>query len=477
MATPATSLPEGVHSLLDTDLYKLTMQCCILKFFPQVNVTYSFTNRTPDKKLSRAAFQWLQRQVDKLAQITATHEEIKFLKTNCPYLNDHYLDFLSTFRLQPSKQLKLSFHAAKDTGADDDRGDFYIHTEGLWLDTILYEIPLLALVSEAYFKFVETDWSHAGQVDKAYQKGRSLLQGGCVFSEFGSRRRRDYHTQDLVLQGLRRAADEGAKAGWAGKLLGTSNVHFAMKHDLVPIGTVAHEWFMGVAAITNDYERANELALAYWSATFGEGVLSIALTDTFGTPTFLKAFKQQIHAVSTANTSAVQSTASSNPPVQPSLDGKLESRKTYAEVFTGVRQDSGDPLEFVRLMRDFYDQQGIKDKKTIVFSDSLNLELCFKYKATAEEAGFQPTFGVGTFLTNDFVEESTGNKSVPLNIVIKIASASGRHAVKISDSIGKNTGDQATVDEVKERLGYKEKSWEGGDEKARWGSSEEATTR
>lgn len=155
----------------------------------------------------------------------------------------------------------------------------------------MYEIPLLALVSEAYFKFVDKDWTYEGQVEQAYQKGAKLLEGGCIFSEFGTRRRRDYHTQDLVLQGLRRAAEEGKIVGWKGKLSGTSNVHFAHKHGLVPIGTVAHEWFMGVAAITNDYEHANEIALQYWTATFGEGVLGVALTDTFGTPTFLKAFK------------------------------------------------------------------------------------------------------------------------------------------------------------------------------------------
>lgn len=438
-----------------------------------------------------------------------TDEELNFLKKSCPYLNAQYLHFLSTFRLKPSKQLKLSFNATNDTGSDNDRGDFHIHTEGLWLDTILYEIPLLALVSEAYFKFVETDWSHAGQVEKAYHKGRSLLEAGCIFSEFGSRRRRDYHTQDLVLQGLRRAADEGSKSGWPGKLSGTSNVHFAMKHELPPIGTVAHEWFMGVAAITNDYENANEVALEYWTATFGAGVLSIALTDTFGTPAFLRAFKQRIPSVTSAvpggattlasaaattNTDDVQSMASTKPPIQAPLDGAAGPRKTYAEVFTGVRQDSGDPLEFVRLMREFYDQEGIKDRKAIVFSDSLNLELCFKYKAAAEAQGFQPTFGVGTFLTSksshckldlfpqltmtdDFVEETTGNKSVPLNIVIKIASASGRHAVKISDNIGKNTGDKATVDEVKQRLGYTEKSWAGGDEKTRWGSAGQSATK
>lgn len=344
-----------------------------------------------------------------------SEDEISFLKNKCTYLNAQYLHFLSTFRFKPSTQLKLSFSPTKETGSDDDPGDFHIHTEGLWLDTILYEIPLLALVSEAYFKFVETDWSHAGQVDKAYKKGRALLEGGCIISEFGSRRRRDYHTQDLVLQGLCRAADEGEKAGWSGKLSGSSNVHFAMKHDLLPIGTVAHEWFMGVAAITNNYESANEIALEYWTATFGEGVLAIALTDTFGTPTFLEAFKQRVpevttavpggattlpSAMSTTDSDAIQTMASTKPPIHAPLDGPTESRRTYAQAFTGVRQDSGDPLDFVKMMREFYDKESIKEKKTIVFSDSLNLDLCFKYKAAAEAVGFQPTFGVGTFLTS-----------------------------------------------------------------------------
>ncbi|KAF2751903.1 nicotinate phosphoribosyltransferase-like protein [Sporormia fimetaria CBS 119925] len=443
----SSALPEGVFSLLDTDLYKLTMQSCILKFFPDVPVTYSFTNRTPDKKLSRAAFKWLETQLE---NISVTGEEIDFLKRKCPYLSPEYLQFLSQFRLRPSEQLKLIFSPVEDTGNDSDFGAFTIHTEGLWIDTILYEIPLLALISEAYFKFCEIDWVHDGQVDKARQKGEKLLREGCVFSEFGTRRRRDYHTQELVLQGLLQAQAECEEKGWPGKLTGTSNVHFAMKHNLNPVGTVAHEWFMGVAAITNDYEHANERGLEYWTATFGEGVLGIALTDTFGTPAFLRAFEK---------------------PIPSSLSKDKVEGRTYAQAFAGTRQDSGDPLEFVRMMREFYDAQGIKDKKTIVFSDSLNIDLCLKYKAAAEAQGFQPTFGVGTFLTNDFVEKSTGQKSIPLNIVIKIASACGRPAVKISDNIGKNTGDKATVEEVKRRLGYLEKSWAGGDEKTRWGSA------
>jgi len=211
-----------------------------------------------------------------------------------------------------------------------------------------------------------------------------------VFSEFGSRRRRDYHTHELVLKGLVQASEEGDKNGWPGKLSGTSNVHFAMRFGISPIGTVAHEWFMGVAAITGDYENANELALKYWVGTFGPGVsllenhydmysytaklLAIALTDTFGTRAFLEAFKQPIE-----------------------YD---DSKRTYAEVFTGVRQDSGDPLDFAKLIQKFYAEQGIKEKKTIVFSDSLDVEKCLYYKKASDELGLLPSFGVGTFLTS-----------------------------------------------------------------------------
>lgn len=152
--------------------------------------------------------------------------------------------------------------------------------KGLWVETILYEIPLLALTSEAYFKFCEKDWDHEGQVESAYRKGCTMLQNGCVLSEFGSRRRRDYKTHDMVMEGLVRARDEGQKAGWAGTLTGTSNVHFAKKYGVAHVGTVAHEWYMGIAAVTDDYEHANETALRYWLSCFGEGVSLINLVYT-----------------------------------------------------------------------------------------------------------------------------------------------------------------------------------------------------
>ena len=305
----------------------------------------------------------------------------------------------------------------EDTGGDSDIGQIAINIQGTWSNTILYEIPILSLTSEAYFRFMDTDWNYDGQEEKASEKGTKLFEAGCVVSEFGTRRRRDYHTQALVVRGLVKSSKESEKQGHPGKLTGTSNVHLAMRFGIPPVGTVAHEWFMGIAAILGDYGKATEEALRLWITCFGTK-LSVALTDTFGTQEFLRSFNMPVRPVKGGfGVETFQKP-----------DGSV---KTYAEVFAGVRQDSGDPAEYTKMLKDFYEEQGIKDKKTLVFSDSLNIELCLEYKKMAEDLGFQPTFGVGTFLTNDFTHLKTGTKSVPLNIVIKLSSAAGRPAIKI----------------------------------------------
>lgn len=344
-----------------------------------------------------------------------TPQELEYLKTTCSYFSDSYLKFLSQFRLCPSEQVQITFQPSHDTGSEDDVGEISIQVEGKWLDTILYETPLLALTSEAYFRFCDRDWDYNHQEEKAYDKGVKLMENGCIFSEFGTRRRRNYHTQDLVLKGLTSAATTATTNGWTGKLSGSSNVHFAMKYGIPPIGTVAHEWFMGIASIKDDYEHANESALRYWVGCFGEGVLGIALTDTFGTPSFLKAFKSIMPTPARAKD--VVSTripgAARSAPLNGYTNGEESTNgagsngiidpgegRSYAQIFTGVRQDSGDPMAFIKMMRDFYDSEGIKERKNIVFSDSLNIERCIEYMQAAKEAGFLPTFGIGTFLTS-----------------------------------------------------------------------------
>ncbi|GAO13766.1 hypothetical protein UVI_02018620 [Ustilaginoidea virens] len=455
----ASPFPEGVISFLDTDLYKLTMQCAVFKFFRDVPVSYLYTNRTPEKTLSRAAFRWLEEQINskrtsvelaamssltltlpaELGNISLSPEEYRFLETHCSYFTEDYLEYLREFRLRPREQISIRFTpTGVDSGSDSDVGSIDIKIQGSWSDTILYEIPILALTSEAYFRFMDTDWNYDGQEDLAFDKGMRLLEAGCIVSEFGTRRRRDYHTQALVFRGLVKASKAAEAKGYPGKLSGTSNVHLAMRFGIPPVGTVAHEWFMGIAAIFDDYKKATELALGHWVGCFGSN-LAIALTDTFGTPEFLKSFSLPVRTVEGGIPADAFKRA----------DG---TAKTYAELFTGVRQDSGDPAEYAKLMRNYYDQNGIKDKKVIVFSDSLNIERCLEYKKISEGLGFQPTFGVGTFLTNDFTHLKTGK----------------------NDNAGKNTGDKDLVERVKKELGYVERDWKDGDERCRWGKEERA---
>lgn len=443
MANPEVNgeKPSVIFSLLDTDLYKLTMQCAVLKYFPNTSVAYRFTNRTPHMKLTKRAVDWLHVQILQLANITVTSEEIEWLKKTCPYFSKEYLSYLEAFKMKPEQHVELIFKPEQE-GQDDSPGELQITVHGLWIETILYEIPLLALISEAYFKFVDRDWTYTQQEESAKRKGLKLPEGGCVFSEFGSRRRRSYKTHELIMQGLASAQQEATAEhpDWKGKFTGTSNVHMAMRFGVQPVGTVAHEWFMGIAAIEDNYADANETAMKYWIGTFGPGVLGIALTDTFGTKAFLKAFAK--------------------------AGGE---GKTYAQIFNGVRQDSGDPMAFLPVIKKFYDEQGVKEKKTIVFSDSLNVDKCIRYKEATDAAGLTPSFGVGTFFTNDFHRASKPEeKSVPLNIVIKLSEAGGRKTIKLSDDVGKNMGDDELVKRIKREVGYEDKAWSGGDEAHRW---------
>lgn len=418
---PSSISHNVIPSLLDTDLYKLTMQAAVLDHFPEAVVEYGFTNRTPEKKFNSEALEWLRKEVIALENLRFSEEDINFLSSAVPYLPPRYLRYLRTFKLNPREQVIIKVN---------EDGDLDILIKGLWVETILYEIPILSLISEAYFQFVDTNWDYTGQIEQASEKAKLLLENACTFSEFGTRRRRSYKGQQIVLEGIIKGAKEVGKLS---QLTGTSNVHFAREFALRPVGTVAHEWMMGTAAYTNDYRTANKKAMEMWLETMGNKSAGFALTDTFGSEVFFKDFV---------------------PPL--------------SDVYVGVRQDSGDPVEYTELAAQHYQKLGYPPfSKKIIYSDSLNVEKCLKYKQAAENNGLIPTFGVGTFFTNDY-KTFEGEKSTPLNIVIKISSVNGNPAIKISDNISKNTGDSDTVRKVKETLGYTEKDWEEGDESKRW---------
>ncbi|AMD22728.1 HHL042Wp [Eremothecium sinecaudum] len=423
---------QVILSFLDTDMYKLTMHAAVYTNFPNAFVTYKYINRTPELHFNADAIDWLKKQISFLSNIRFTEDEIEYLRKVIPYLPENYFKYISNgeFCLKPNEQLAFS---ALPTDVDG-MFNLEIVVKGLWSETILYEIPLLALISEAYFKFVDTDWSMDGQVQQAYEKAKMLFDNNISFTEFGTRRRRSLEVHNFVIEGILKAAHENTNA--TSLLLGTSNVYFARKYGIPPTGTVAHEWIMGVASATDDYINANKNSMDYWVKTFGWDDAGLALTDTFGTDQFLKSFL---------------------PP--------------YSDAYAGVRQDSGDPITFTRKISDHYHNK-LKYpsfSKTICYSDSLNPTKVLEYAKVAKQYGMKCSFGIGTNFTNDFYRHSNPNeKSEPLNIVIKLQEVNGNDAVKISDNIGKNIGDPDKVREVKKQLGYVETKWEGGNEAHRW---------
>ncbi|KAG8908353.1 nicotinate phosphoribosyltransferase [Tulasnella sp. 403] len=412
-----------VSSILDTDLYKLTMQQAVTHHFPDAEVVYYFTNRSKSMRFNQAAIEAITQAINQLENVQLTDQELVWLRKACPYFKSGYLDFLSRFRFKPKEQVTLRFTPSSDS---PEWGDLDIDFKGKWSETILYETPVMAIVSEAYFKHVDTDWTLEKQEGRAYAKGKKLYEAGAILSEFGSRRRRSYMAQNLVIQGLLRA-DKDLRASGKGRLAGTSNVHFAHIYDLAPIGTIAHEWMMGVAA-TNGYEGANMLALKLWEQVYPpspSNALHIALTDTFTSAVFFKDWVK-------------------NPET--------------AIRWRGVRQDSGDPFIFIQQAKEAYESLGVeRQDKLIIFSDGLDVDLAIRIKAACDEAGFKcmssASFGIGTFMTNDFDSTLKGGRSKPMNIVIKLGTINGNPCIKISDDITKNTGDKDVVRTVKEHFG------------------------
>lgn len=437
-----------IKSLLDTDLYKLTMQAAIHANYPGVDCEFELTNRTPGKKLNKAGFEWFEREIGYLADLQFSDAEIAYLRSELGYLGEAHFEWLKNVRLNPAEEMVV-------TPEVDSDGMVGVHVlaRGAWEVVTLYEIPVLSLLSEAYFRFVDRVWQIDGVVvaectedgiveAKAFDvveeqgagKAAALVANGCRFSEFGTRRRRSYEVQHAVIRGLVR----GSKSG-SGALLGTSNVLLAMEFGIPPIGTVGHEWMMGIGAIEShlngddvDYDgyvRANTVAMERYLSVVGPKHMGLALTDTYGTVNYLNYFKQP-----------------------------------FVDYYVGVRQDSGDPVEYARMVSKWYAERGyVGDKRKIIcFSDSLNVDKCIALQRLCdEELELLPAYGIGTNMTNDFDSE-------PMNIVMKLVKCGGGFAIKLSDNIGKHMGDEETILKVKERLSYVDKKWEGGDEEHRW---------
>jgi len=147
--------------MLDTDLYKLTMQQAVLEHFPDVVCTYTFTNRTKTMLFNQACVDLVVTSVHRLSEIRLTAQERVWLEATCPYFKSTYLDKLASLRLRPEEQVKFQYVPSVE---DPNWGQLEITVGGLWWQTILYEVPIMSLLSEMYFKTVDKDWSYEGQL-------------------------------------------------------------------------------------------------------------------------------------------------------------------------------------------------------------------------------------------------------------------------------------------------------------------------
>ena len=383
-----------IQHFTDNDLYKFSVMHAIQKLYPWAYVKYEFFNRA--KTLFPKGFaERLREEVEAMKNLRMTKEEKSFIKRRCYFFDPAFIDFLEGYQYNPEEVFI----------EQSDEGELKVVVEGFWYRTVLWEVPLLSLISELYFKM--TGCVAQDVEKKAEEKAVKLAELEADYSEFGTRRRFSFDVQDRVVKCL--------KEGSGSYFKGTSNMYLAMKYNTTPIGTMPHEWFMYHGALFG-YRAANIKGLEAWVDVFG-GSLGITLTDTYTTDAFYNSFSLK-----------------------------------QAKLFDGVRCDSGNTIDFTDKTLKFYTENRIDPtSKTIVFSDSLNIEEVRRIKNYVN-GRIHDTYGIGTFFSND-----VGAK--PLNIVIKLTEvkpnpkAEYLHAVKLSDVDGKHTGNIKEIEIAKLTLG------------------------
>lgn len=380
-----------ITSILDTDFYKLSMQLAVLRAYPDTWVKYRFYDRS-NFQYSSQFLEELSRQVKGFRDLQLTTGEKQMIQNLFPNPHIPYADYLEKYRFDPDQvhMVLINDHELR------------IEVEGPWSSAILWEVPLLALISELRGKQVRNNtwgvsWEHHqdNYRKKTLEKFARLHKNNCLFSDFGTRRRFSKELQEIVVK-------EATKFS---NFLGTSNVRLAMDLGVSAIGTVAHEWTMGVSALEG-IEYANRNALRVWSKVMPNA--GVALTDTFGSKIFWCDFDYNL-----------------------------------AQEFQGVRQDSGDPIDFTLQALEHYRHLEIPlYTKKIVYSNALTINTVldihnkFKYSLIGRE------YGIGTHLTND--AQLLGEVLAP-NIVIKLDEVNHRTVVKLSDDLDKATGDPDTI--------------------------------
>ena len=387
-----------IQSVLDTDLYKFTTSYAYSKLYPRAYGQFRFIDRGKTTYPQGFAEE-LKKELQEMSKLALTKDEASFLYRELPYLPPTYIDFVRGFRFDPD-EVKVE---------QDAEGHLSIIAEGLLYRVTLWETPILALVSELYYKML------GAQPDMEYtertiiSKARKLAEHGITFSMFGMRRRFSAAIEDRVTELLKEHA--------AGYLFGTSNVYYAYKHGLRVSGTHPHEWIQFHGAMFG-YKMANYMAMEDWINVY-DGDLGTVLTDTYTTDVFMRNFS-----------------------------------KKHAMLFTSLRHDSGDPLQFTEKVIARYRELRVDPTiKYIIFSDGLDPERAIEI-ANYCKGRIGASFGIGTNFSND-----VGNGVRPMNIVMKLWKCKMTEkerwhpCVKLSDVDGKHTGEPEEIELAQRTLG------------------------
>ncbi|CAI1728418.1 Nicotinate phosphoribosyltransferase [Serratia quinivorans] len=375
-------------SLLDTDAYKLHMQQAVFHRYPAISVAAEFRCRG-DELLGEYADE-IGAQIALMSQLALTDAEFNYL-SGLPFFREDYLNWLRDFRYDP-QQVQIENHAGK----------LHIRIAGPWREVIMWEVPLLAVISEVVHRHrspdVTPDMAVAHLRNKLAQfeaMNSDVDISRFKLMDFGTRRRFSQAVQQAIVGTLKNEFPY---------LVGTSNYDLAHQLDLAPVGTQAHEWFQAHQQISPVLANSQRAALQAWLDEYPDQ-LGIALTDCITMDAFLRDFGPQ-----------------------------------FAQRYQGLRHDSGDPFEWGEKAIAHFQKLGIDPmSKTLVFSDNLDLDKALAlYRHFYQRVNL--VFGIGTRLTCDI----PGVK--PLNIVIKLVECKGKPVAKLSDSPGKTIcQDQAFV--------------------------------
>lgn len=401
-------IQQIINHFTDDDLYKLSMCCAVIDNFPRAQVKYQFVDRN-DTVYPTGFADELKRQIALLENVTITDKEIDFLRRKCSFIPEWFYTYLKGYR----------FNHEWVKAWQDDKGLLHIEFEGCWADTILLEVKVLAIISELYYIMTnQTDkLNYEEYYDKAYHKAERLLKAGCVFSDFGTRRRASFEAEDTAIRAMKDCYNSHK---WKGKFVGTSNVYLAMKYNLVPVGTMAHEFICAIGGMYGP-QMANHIAMNRWRNTF-RGALGTYLYDSFGWDIFDHNFSED-----------------------------------FANQFKGLRVDSGNNFEQLHKIVKKYQSLGIDPRtKQIIFSNALDTDRAIEIQQYAQKL-CQPSFGIGTHFTNDFEGVE------PMNIVIKLIAAKITESwsfyndtCKISEDKGKHTGKPEVIKRFMEAIHYQE---------------------